>query len=236
MALSAETSKLSILVDPIILKSDDTVFPFWYFTTVSDISSSASAYNYLTSLENSRVLQFRTAIKHGLFVVEAPKGTGARFFVWNPFQQGLKWGKRNAFLRQRGEYHSVVCVACRGYCCLSCVVSRLFTWNLGYKNIIDCYHTRQISVIRWRKKSCAKYNKVSIDGQQRQKKLWVKEKVNFNCHVVLPPRSNEDTLQAECKLLIGDVFTSLKHSKKRNTTSLRAEPYDFNIISTRKDL
>ena len=154
-------------------------FPFWYLITVSDKSSSSSTCNNLTSLTNSCTAQSRTEVKHDSLITRASKGTKARFFVWSPFQQGLQWTKRKEFPRQRGEYHSVVCVACRDYCCLSCAVSRLFMWNSGYKNIIDCYHTRQQSVIRWRKKSCAKYNKISIDGQLRRKKSWMKEKVKF---------------------------------------------------------
>ena len=135
--------------------------------------------------------------------------------MWNPLQQRLQWAKRNEFLRQSGEYHSVVCVACRDYCCLSCVVSRLFMWNSGYKNIIDCYHTRQQSVIRRRKNSCAKYNKISINGQLRQKKSWVKEKVNFNCHVVRPS--------------IGDVFPASETFAVEMKQYLKKEPFHYII-------
>ena len=111
---------------------------------------------------------------------------------------------------KRRIYHSVVCVACRHYCCLSCVVSRFFMLNSEYKIIIDCYQTRQQSVIRWRKKSCAKYNKISIDGQLRQKKSWVKEKVNLKLSYDSLPRSNEDSYRLNVKNFWSGTFTLSK--------------------------
>ena len=182
--------------------SDDTVFPSWYLITVSDKSCSASlTCNNLTSLAISRTVAIRRAAKHNLFVVLAFKGTGAIFFVWNPFQQELQWIKRNAFPRQREECHSVVCVACRDYYCLSCAVSRLFM---------------------------CKCNKISIDGKLRQKKSWIKEKVQLSYS---SPSTQQwfgsDIYRLNAEFWSRTYFLLHRIRRWNATLSPRKEPYDF---------
>ena len=189
--------------------SDDTVFSSWYLITVSDKSCSASlTCNNLTSLAISRTVAIRRAAKHNLFVVLAFKGTGAIFFVWNPFQQESQW-------------------------IIPETKSRISLGSLCGVSALQLHVYRVLCRACW----CGSATKISIDGKLRQKKNWMKEKVHFELSYSSPSTQQWfEYLQAQCRVLIEDIFFSIEFAVETQHYPPERNLMILGIISTKRDL